>query len=312
MYIEQGYKQKLGIWSFFVIPLGFIAFMIFNYVFTVNSGMDVEQSMKQLIEMLGNNIVLILLLAPLAAGLFIVLGWATIVQRQSVRSLTTSRTKIDWKRVFFAFLVWGGLTVGLTLLDIYFSDGDYVLNFNLPKFAVMAVIAIILIPLQTSFEEYLFRGHMMQGLGLLVKNKWVPLVVTSVLFGLLHIANPEVEKLGYGIMVYYIGTGFFLGIITLMDEGLELALGFHAANNLITALLVTADWTAFQTDSVFKDISDPVLGWDVLIPIFVVFPLLIFLFARKYQWKNWKEKLFGKVKEKEQFLAFENGDTPQL
>jgi len=312
MYIEQGYKQKLGIWSFFVIPLGFIAFMIFNYVFTVNSGMDVEQSMKQLIEMLGNNIVLILLLAPLAAGLFIVLGWATIVQRQSVRSLTTSRTKIDWKRVFFAFLVWGGLTVGLTLLDIYFSDGDYVLNFNLPKFAVMAVIAIILIPLQTSFEEYLFRGHMMQGLGLLVKNKWVPLVVTSVLFGLLHIANPEVEKLGYGIMVYYIGTGFFLGIITLMDEGLELALGFHAANNLITALLVTADWTAFQTDSIFKDISDPVLGWDVLIPIFVVFPLLIFLFARKYQWKNWKEKLFGKVKEKEQFLAFENGDTPQL
>jgi len=312
MYIEQGYKQKLGIWSFFVIPLGFIAFMIFNYVFTVNSGMDVEQSMKQLIEMLGNNIVLILLLAPLAAGLFIVLGWATIVQRQSVRSLTTSRTKIDWKRVFFAFLVWGGLTVGLTLLDIYFSDGDYVLNFNLPKFAVMAVIAIILIPLQTSFEEYLFRGHMMQGLGLLVKNKWVPLVVTSVLFGLLHIANPEVEKLGYGIMVYYIGTGFFLGIITLMDEGLELALGFHAANNLITALLVTADWTAFQTDSIFKDISDPVLGWDVLIPIFVVFPLLIFLFARKYQWKNWKEKLFGKVKEKEQFLALENGDTPQF
>jgi len=312
MYIEQGYKQKLGIWSFFVIPLGFIAFMIFNYVFTVNSGMDVEQSMKQLIEMLGNNIVLILLLAPLAAGLFIVLGWATIVQRQSVRSLTTSRTKIDWKRVFFAFLVWGGLTVGLTLLDIYFSDGDYVLNFNLPKFAVMAVIAIILIPLQTSFEEYLFRGHMMQGLGLLVKNKWVPLVVTSVLFGLLHIANPEVEKLGYGIMVYYIGTGFFLGIITLMDEGLELALGFHAANNLITALLVTADWTAFQTDSIFKDISDPVLGWDVLIPVFVVFPLLIFLFARKYQWKNWKEKLFGKVKEKEQFLALENGDTPQF
>ena len=42
-----------------------------------------------------------------------------------------------------------------------------------------------------------------------------------------------------------------------MDEGLELALGFHAANNLFTALLVTADWTAFQTHSVLKDMSDP-------------------------------------------------------
>ena len=58
-------------------------------------------------------------------------------------------------------------------------------------------------------------------------------------------------------MIYYIGTGLFLGIVTLMDEGLELALGFHAANNLFTALLVTADWTAFKTYSIFKDMSDP-------------------------------------------------------
>ena len=43
--------------------------------------------------------------------------------------------------------------------------------------------------------------------------------------------NPEVEKLGYLILVYYIGSGLFLGIITLMDEGIELALGFHFANN---------------------------------------------------------------------------------
>ena len=37
-----------------------------------------------------------------------------------------------------------------------------------------------------------------------------------------------------------------------MDEGLELALGFHAANNLCGALLLTADWTAFQTNSILK------------------------------------------------------------
>jgi membrane protease YdiL (CAAX protease family) len=114
-------------------------------------------------------------------------------------------------------------------------------------------------------------------------------------FGLLHIANPEVEKLGYGILVYYIGTGFFLGIITLMDEGLELALGFHAANNLITALLVTADWTVFQTDSVLIDLSEPKLGADVYIPVFIFFPLLVFVFAKKYKWSNWKEKLMGKI-----------------
>ena len=111
----------------------------------------------------------------------------------------------------------------------------------------------------------------------------------------MHIANPEVEKLGYEILVYYIGTGFFLGILTLMDEGLELAIGFHAANNLITALLVTANWTAFQTDSILIDISTPSLGADVYVPIFIVFPILLFVFSKKYGWINWKEKLTGKV-----------------
>ena len=96
-------------------------------------------------------------------------------------------------------------------------------------------------------------------------------------------------------MIYYIGTGFFLGIITLMDEGLELALGFHAANNLVGALLLTADWTAFQTNSIFKDVSEPTTGFDVIAPVFIIFPALLFIFSKVYHWKNWKEKLTGKL-----------------
>jgi hypothetical protein len=138
---------------------------------------------------------------------------------------------------------------------------------------------------------------LMQGIGVLCKNKWVPLVITSVLFGLLHIANPEIDKLGYILLVHYIGTGFFLGIITLMDEGLELALGFHAANNLFTALLVTADWTAFQTNSVLIDISDPadIESSEIFFSVLIVYPILIFIFAKVYKWTNWKDKLTGSV-----------------
>lgn len=135
----------------------------------------------------------------------------------------------------------------------------------------------------------------MQGIGLMTGKRWVPLVITSMIFGLLHLFNPEVEKLGYGIMVYYIGTGFFLGILTLMDEGLELAIGFHAANNLLTALLVTADWTAFQTESLYRDISEPELGWDVFLPVLVIYPILLYVFSKKYGWTNWKERLAGDV-----------------
>jgi hypothetical protein len=134
-----------------------------------------------------------------------------------------------------------------------------------------------------------------KGFGLLAKNRWFPLIVTSALFGLMHIMNPEVEKMGPIIMVYYIGTGLFLGIITLMDDGMELSLGFHAANNIATALLVTSEWSALQTESVFKDVSAPSVSYEILIPVVVVFPLLLIIFSKKYNWSNWKEKLTGKI-----------------
>ena len=303
MYIEQGYRGDIGLWKFWVLPLGFIALMVFNYLSMVYSPVSVDDMMADLIDKLGSNVVLILLLAPLVIGLFVVWAWVKLIQPQSIRSLTTSRKKVDWKRIFFAFFLWGAMTVVLTGVDILLSPADYVFNFEPGPFISLAVIAILLIPLQTSFEEYLFRGHMMQGLGIMAGNRWVPLLITSVLFGCMHLGNPEVEKIGTGILVFYIGTGFFLGIITLMDEGLELALGFHAANNVFTALLVTSDWTAFQTNSIYKDIAEPGLGADIFIPIFVLFPFLLYVFARKYRWSGWKEKLTGKVLSREQFMA---------
>jgi membrane protease YdiL (CAAX protease family) len=162
-------------------------------------------------------------------------------------------------------------------------------------FAILVVIGVVLIPIQTSSEEYIFRGYLMQGFANLAKNKWFPLLMTSVIFGGMHIFNPEVAKIGYIVLVYYIGTGLLLGIITLMDEGMELALGFHAANNLVGALLVTSDWSAFQTNSIFKDISEPSAGLDVIVPVVLIYPILLFIFSKKYNWTNWKEKLTGNI-----------------
>lgn len=226
MYIEQGYKGNLGLWKYAIIPMGFLALMVFNYISTIMSPIPVDELMNDLIQDFGSNTVFVMLIAPLSFSLFLVLGWTKLVHSQSITSLTTSRKSIDWQRVFFSFALWGSITAAMTFTYVAIAPENYVLNFQLKPFLILAFLSILLIPLQSSFEEYLFRGHLMQGLGILAKNRWVPLIVTSVLFGLMHLGNPEVGKLGYGIMIYYIGTGFFLGILTLMDEGLELALGF--------------------------------------------------------------------------------------
>ena len=53
----------------------------------------------------------------------------------------------------------------MIMIDYQSSPENYVFNFELKPFLILVAIAIILIPLQTSFEEYLFRGYLMQGIG---------------------------------------------------------------------------------------------------------------------------------------------------
>jgi uncharacterized protein len=294
-YIQQGLTGKIGTWKYLIIPILFFGLMGLNFLAISLLDLDVDKIIKDEIANKGTNRFLVESLIPFAIGLFSLFFWVKYVHSQTITSLTTSRKKIDWKRIFFAFTLWGIITISFLMIDYFSSPENYINNFNLEAFLILATIGILLIPIQTSFEEYFFRGYLMQGIGIVSKNRWVPLILTSVIFGLLHIANPEISKMGYQLLIYYIGTGFFLGILTLMDEGLELALGFHAANNLITALLVTADWTVFQTDSILISNSEPTLIADVYLPVFLIFPILLIIFSKKYKWKNWKEKLSGKI-----------------
>ncbi|QXP74784.1 CPBP family intramembrane metalloprotease [Tenacibaculum sp. AHE15PA] len=299
-----------------------------------------------------------------AIGLLFLFLTIKYIHKRAVKTLITSRETIDWNRFWFGFITWGIVALSITLLGVFLEPEHYTWNFKPLPFFTLVAISFLFLPLQTSFEELLFRGYFMQGIGTASLNKKFPLIVlyvlcsvllltylnityeiellfnlcifsgltillsillslrildklydsklykniffilgrystpliiTSVAFGLLHGANPEVEKLGYISMVFYIGTGFFFGITTLMDEGTELALGLHAVNNIIAAFLVTTDWMVFQTDALFIDTSEPSVGSEMFLSVFVLYPLLLFLFSKKYGWTNWKDKLVGKI-----------------
>ncbi|MGE5943570.1 MAG: lysostaphin resistance A-like protein, partial [Flavobacteriales bacterium] len=290
MYIAQAFKVLHDWWRYLIgvfiiiiaVVIGQIPFTIVVLLKAFKDG-DSLQGLDEtkMLSLLEPNLNLFLMLLSFAVGLGAIFLVVKYLHKQSVRELTTTRNKIDWKRFWFSFFLWGIISSGFIWFEYFMSPEDYVWNFKLVPFLILLVIAVIFLPLQTSFEEYLFRGYLMQGIGVIAKNRWLPLLITSLAFGLLHIANPEVDKLGYNILVFYIGTGLFLGILTLMDEGMELSLGFHAANNLFTALLVTADWTALQTHSILKDMSDPSeMGLtEIFIPVFVVFPILLLIMA---------------------------------
>ena len=303
MFLEQGIKPENKFWKYllgsvFIITASFVGQIPFSVAVLYKSFMNKEvfpSDNDTVMKMFEPNLTLFLVMISFAfalAGIYFVVKY---LHHQTFLSVTTSRKRVDWKRIFFSFVLWSVFS-GLSFLFVYLkSPENFVWNFKLIPFLILVVLGVILIPIQTSTEEYVFRGYLMQGFANLARNRWFPLLMTSLIFGSMHVFNPEVSKMGYIIMIYYIGTGLFLGIITLMDEGIELALGFHAANNLIGALLVTSDWTVFQTHSIFRDLSEPSAGLDVILPVVVVYPILLFIFSKKYNWTNWKERLTGNI-----------------
>jgi hypothetical protein len=220
------------------------------------------------------------------------------LNERNILTLTTSREKVDFKRILFSF----GLIVVISVIGFavsYYSDSsDIIWNFHPTKFFILLAISLLLFPFQIGLEEYLFRGYLMQQIGIVVKNRWFPLLFTSTVFGLFHSANPEVAEMGFGVMIFYIGTGLLLGIMTLMDDSLELALGFHLGNNLMASLLLTSDFSALQTDALFRysgvENTAATLN-EMIISIGITYPIILFILAKKYKWSNWKEKLTGKV-----------------
>jgi membrane protease YdiL (CAAX protease family) len=306
MFLEQGVKPENKFWKYligsvFIITASFIGQIPFSAAVILKNFKDKKgfpTDNDAALKIFEPNLTLFLVMISFLfafAGIYFVVKY---LHNQTLLSVTTSRAKVDWGRIAFSFLLWALFSI-ISFSVLYFqSPEEFVWNFKLIPFLILVVLGTVLIPIQTSTEEYVFRGYLMQGFANLARNKWFPLMMTSIIFGSMHILNPEVEKMGYVIMVYYIGTGLFLGVITLMDEGMELALGFHAANNLVGALLVTSDWSVFQTHSIFKDMSEPSAGADVILPVVIVYPILLFIFSKKYKWTNWKEKLTGTIDEK--------------
>jgi len=298
MFINQAYKGDNNWLRVLTTTLLTTGIFIANFImFFLMSKEQMDEAYKKMGDINGIKS-LIINLSPFIFLLALLFFLVRFLHKRSILSLTTSRNKVDYKRIFFSF----GLIVCFTILGFAvsysFDNSQIIWNFNPLRFTILFIISFAMFPFQIGFEEYLFRGFLMQQIGIAVKNRWFPLLFTSVVFGLFHSANPEVYKMGFGVMAFYIGTGFLLGIMTLMDESLELALGFHLGNNLMAALLITSNFSAIQTDAIFKysgiENSNDILN-EMIVSILIVYPIILFIFAKKYNWTNWSRKLSGKI-----------------
>jgi len=239
---------------------------------------EFDATTANLNELLANsglplNTLLMLMMLPFVVGLFALIAMIKVAHKRSFSDTTTGASSFRWGRFMRGFGLWLMLSAFVIAVGSLIIPEALVWNFQAKQFAVLVVISLIFIPLQTGFEEVLFRGYLLQAFQLLTKNKWVAVVITGMAFGLLHIANPEVAEYGFGLaMSQYIFFGLLFGFMTVMDNGLELAWGAHAANNIFLSLFVTHEASALQTPAMFRVVEiDPVMDLISLVLAGAVF-----------------------------------------
>ena len=298
-FIDQASSGKNNFFSYLtgtLIILGLFLlgnsalFFYLNFQFP-NEPID-SWTQSKITASLGKTELLFWLTFPFALVFFGLIFHINKVHGRTISSIFTGKEKFNWKRTFFSFgLVFGILALSLVVQRFFGHDLKF--QFDINKFLPLLVVSLIMLSIQTTCEEVIFRSYLLQGFKNRLRSNKAAVLISGIMFGAIHIGNPEIQAIGYHILIYYMAVGIFLGLITLFDNGMELAIGYHAANNIFAAIVVTNDWQAFQTDALFLDTSQPGFAWDVLLGIFVVLPFIFYVFSKKYKWQSLKEKWNG-------------------
>jgi membrane protease YdiL (CAAX protease family) len=199
--------------------------------------------------------------------------------KRPLKELFTRSNRSFSREVAIGALVMALLLLGTGLPDFIFNNDSYAWSFDAARFFPYLLVAFTLIPLQTTAEEVFYRGWIQQRLENGRRSIYLVSIIGGVLFALPHLGNPEVSGnlllpiLGYG------STGFMLTWVTMRDQSMGLAIGAHAANNILAGVIVSSTDSALPSASIWVT---PEIQWGPAAFFSVLFiPLFIWL-TRKW------------------------------
>jgi uncharacterized protein len=168
-----------------------------------------------------------MLATNLGIASLIPIAWMLMMAVHQVRPrwLSSVKPRIRWQYLLACLLVAVVSLNGVLALSSLVDDEDFRIN---PQAGLWLFLVVILLtsPLQAIAEEVFFRGYLLQALGSLVAQPWFGVVVSALVFALLHgLQNPALfaARLAFGLLA---------GILVWRTGGLEAAIAAHIVNNV--------------------------------------------------------------------------------
>lgn len=215
-----------------------------------------------------------MLAANLGIAMSIPIAWLLmgLVHRVKPRWLSSVQPRLRWR-----YLLWC-LGIGIVALNgmlLLSNLGQPFPPIQLqPGFWGFLVVILLTSPLQAAAEEVLFRGYLMQALGSLVAQPWFGVVVSSVVFALLHGTQNLplfLDRLAFGLLA---------AILVWRTGGIEAGIAAHVVNNIF-AYLTAGLTTSIASLRAVRQITWLDAGFDVA--GFALFSLLAYWLARRMQ-----------------------------
>ena len=150
-------------------------------------------------------------------------AWGTLIERRAVTELSLAGAGREWAiGGLIGVALYTGCVLLLMLFGMYRIEGLNPLSYMMPA-AAMAVKASV-------FEELLFRGVLFRSVEDMA-GSWIAIIVSSLVFGLIHLLNPDATVAG---AVYIaIEAGLLLAAAYLVTRRLWMAIGFHMVWNYV-------------------------------------------------------------------------------
>jgi membrane protease YdiL (CAAX protease family) len=268
--------------------IGAIPLLVVIVYKIIESGGAISPNPENIMDLsvygINSNIGLILMIIPFAVGLITVVLLFKPLHKRTLVEVINGTKKVRWDKLFFATAIWGILMLVYLVIDYYSNSENFVVNYNVSSLLPLIIISVFLLPFQVAYEEVLFRGYFAQGVAAWTKSRWWAIIIPGIIFGLMHAINPEVKAFGFWfVMPQYMIFGLLFGLVTILDDGIESALGAHIANNVFASIFVTHKASALQTPALLEQLQvNPVKETVILLMMSIFF---IIILSKKYKWK---------------------------
>ncbi|MFW2487170.1 CPBP family intramembrane glutamic endopeptidase [Clostridium chromiireducens] len=190
-----------------------------------------EEYIKYLDEQLSNMnsfpATSIILIECICSILCVVILWR-IYEKRKLRDMGLTNIYVSFNDLLFGLII-GALSFTLVAFTLLCTKSVELQNsFSKPHFSYVLIIQLVVFIFIGFSEELFSRGYCMNILKQPKKSWVIPIVISSIIFALLHSNNPGISALAYINLFLF---AVFMGIVCIKTKNLWMAIGYHIAWN---------------------------------------------------------------------------------